>query len=355
MKKKLLGILLTVAMVSSMLVGCGGSTDTQGDANQVTEQQGTEADAEAAAGDAADAVPESDAEGQKITALFFSLEGEFFQMFDGLLKEGLEAKGYTYESQSSNADPVTMIEQLENAVAAGTDAIWMWAVSGEAVADACKAAREAGVKVYAFVQNPGEDACDVFRGTDETACGEAIAEMAMEWADKEYADAEAGTIKTIIMGNTDSSQQKERYEAMQAKLAEDERFEILEAVAIEASTVAAQTTTENMFSKYGEIDCVLTPAGEMGLGVLAYTHSEGSPIEDPTTVAVFGTELSEEIASYIKDGSMKGTIMNGGVPAENVAAQVDQLDKLLKGEAVDAFSAVDLGKVTIDNVTQYGY
>ena len=47
--------------------------------------------------------------------------------------------------------------------------------------------------------------------------------------------------------------------------------------------------------------------------------------------------------------------MNGGVPAENVKAQAEQIDKLLKGEEVEAFSGVDLSKVTIDNLEQFGY
>ncbi|MCF0229795.1 MAG: sugar ABC transporter substrate-binding protein [Parasporobacterium sp.] len=292
--------------------------------------------------------------GKKVTALFFSLEGEFFQMFDGLLKQELEAKGYAYESQSSNFDPITMCEQIENAAIGGTDLIWTWAVSGEAIADTCKRVREDyGVKVYSFVQNPGEGNVDVFRGTDETICGNSIVEMAMEWADKNGIEGE-GAVKTLIYGNEDSTQQKERYEAVKAKITEDKRFEVLECVSLEASTVAAQSTTENMFAKYPVINCVITPSGEMALGVLAYTHSESSPVA-PTDVAVFGTELNEEIASYIKDGSLIGTIMNGGIPAENVKAQAQQIDDLLQGKEVEAFSPVDMGKVTIENVEQYGY
>ena len=344
MKKRLVSLVTAVVMAATLLMGCG--SDKAAENTKDTASQAAES--------VADQIAEDVAAGKKVTALFFSLEGEFFQMFDGMLKEQLEAKGYEYESQSSNADPVTMIEQIENAVAGGTDAIWTWAVSGEAIADACKRAREAGVIVYSFVQDPGEEACDVFRGTDEQDCGYSIVEMAMEWADKNYPDAEAGSIKTVIYGNEDSTQQKERFEAVKEKIKEDPRFEVLEEVSLEASTVAAQTTTENMFGKYGEIHCIITPAGEMALGVLAYTHSEGSPVA-PTELAVFGTELNEEIASYIKDGSLIGTIMNGGVPAENVTAQVEQLDKLLQGETVDHFSPVDMGKVTIDNVAQYGY
>lgn len=350
MKKKLLSVLLTVAMAATLLVGCGGENDAQEAAgNDASQQQ------DASEEEQPDASGETDASGKKVTALFISLEGEYFTIFDSLLKEGLEEKGYTYESQSCNMDAVTMIEQIENAVAGGTDLIWMWAPSGEAVSDACKAAREQGVMVYAFIQDPGEASCDVFRGTDEKICGESVAEMASEWADKEYADAEDGAIKTVIFGNTDSSQQKERFEAIQAKIAEDTRFEVLEAVAIEASTVASQTTTENMFSKYGDIDCFITTGGEFALGVLAYTHSEGSPITDPTSVAVFGTELNEELASYIKDGSLKGTIMNGGIVTENIAEQIKQIDQLLKGEEIEHFSIVDMGKVTSENLTDYGF
>lgn len=344
MMKKLLSIILTISMLAVLLVGCNNNDNkTQNTADNINQQQNN-----------SDTAVQSDASGKKVTALFISLEGEYFTIFDSLLKEGLEAKGYVYESQSCNMDSVTMIEQIENAVAGGTDLIWMWAPNGEAVSDACKAAKEKGVAIYAFIQNPGDESCDVFRGTDEKVCGNSVAEMAMEWADKEYAGAEDGAIKTVIFGNTDSSQQKERFEAIQSKISEDSRFEVLESVAIEASTVASQAATENMFSKYGDIDCFITTGGEFALGVLAYTHSEACPV-DMSSVAVFGTELNEELASYIKDGTLKGTIMNGGIVTENIATQIDQMDKLLKGESVEHLSIVDMGKVTIENLSDYGF
>ena len=336
-------ILLVVVMIATLIMGCSSENKAQDSVDDTKQQNVDNAGSN-----------QTNTQGKKVTALFISLEGEYFTIFDKLLKEGLEAKGYVYESQSCNMDSVTMIEQIENAVAGGTDLIWMWAPNGDVVSDACKAAREQGVLVYAFIQNPGDEACDVFRGTDEKICGESVAEMTMEWADKEYTDAADGTIKTVIFGNTDSSQQKERFEAIQSKIAEDPRFDVLESVAMETSTVAAQSATENMFSKYGDIDCFITTGGEFALGVLAYTHSESCPV-DASAVAVFGTELNEEVASYIKDGTLKGTIMNGGIVTENIATQIDQMDKLLKGEEVEHFSIVDMGKVTIENLSDYGF
>lgn len=347
MKRRVLGLLIAMVMVVSMLAGCG-ETET-------ADKAGTADKAEAEAQQAAETVSENTGESKRVTALFFSLEGEYFKVFDTVLKEKLEAKGYIYESQSSNMDALVMIEQIENAVASGTDMIWLWPTSGLAVADACKAAKDAGVLVYAFVQNPGEDACHVFRGTDEYECGATIAQLASEWADKNRADAGEGEIKAIVFGTTSSTESKERFEAVQEVIGQDSRFEILESVDFENSTVEGQTTTENMFSKYDDIDIFLCPAGAQELGVLAYTHSETAPLESPTDVIVVGSDLTEEIANYIKDGSVYGTVVNGGIVEENLAIQADQIEKMFNGEAVDAFSPVDMGRVTLDNLSDYGY
>jgi len=49
MKKKMLGVLLSAAMVMTMLVGCGGGSSDSGD---TAEQEATEAPAEDGTGDA---------------------------------------------------------------------------------------------------------------------------------------------------------------------------------------------------------------------------------------------------------------------------------------------------------------
>jgi len=39
----------------------------------------------------------------------------------------------------------------------------------------------------------------------------------------------------------------------------------------------------------------------------------------------------------------------------NIATQVDEMDKLMKGEIEGGFSAVDIGRCTPDNLAEYGY
>lgn len=357
MKKRMLSLLLSITMGILLLTGCqgdSGASDAGADApveNQDAaggEEEKPETPDDSAAADA------SNDEKKKVTGLFLSLEGEYFSLLDTLLRQGLEEKGYAYESQSCNMDPVTMIEQVENAVANGTDMIWIWSPSGEALHDACKAAKDQGVLVYAFVMDVGEDACDVIRGNDPVTGGETIAELASEWADKNW--TEDRPIRTILYGNTDTSNLKQVYDAMASKVKEDARFEILEECTFEVSVATAQSYTENMFSKHGEIDCIIASGGEQALGACAYTHSENSPVaSDPTKVAVFGTEITEETAFYMKDGSIKGLAVNGGIITENIAVQVEEMDTLLQGGTVEHFSKVDTGKCTLENIADYGF
>ncbi len=351
MKKKLLTMLLAAAMAVTMLVGCGGASgddSASGADAQISAQEEAE--------DAASAVDGAlSGEGKKVTALFLSLEGEYFTYLDTLLEEEMTSRGYEYESQSSNMDDVTMIEQIENAVAGGTDAIWTWCVNGDVIADALKAARAQGVYVYSFIQNPGEDACDIFRGTDETVCGQTIAKMAFAWADEKYPDAAAGSIKTVVIGNEDSTGMKERTDALVEALKADGRFEVMENVLTEMSVVSSQTTTENMFNKYEDIDCIATVGGEFVLGVSAYLTSESCPLDDPTSIGVVGAEINTELAEYMRQGIYKGAAVNGGNITENIAQQAVELDSLMQGETMEKFSAVDIGECTIDNLEEFGY
>ena len=287
MRKRFMGVILAMVLIVTAFSGCSsGGNDTKGSGSDTQAPKTTQAQTDAAKETAATAAADIDetlsggnnaANGDlKVTALFFSLEGEYFSVIDQCLRDDVTGYGYQYESQSSNSDALTMVEQIENAVANGTDCIWIWSLNGATVADALKSAKDQGVKVVSFVTDPGRDACDVYRGSDNLYSGECISQLAIEWADRVYGkDAAEGSINTVLVGSTAMTEMKERGEGMAQKIAEDKRFNVLEIVDTELSTVAAQQITENMFNKYGDIDCFITTGGELALGVISYTTSPG--------------------------------------------------------------------------------
>lgn len=355
MKKRLWGILLCAAMIIVAVSGC--SQNGKDSTEESNEGMATEAASEIAENINETLSGDVNKADLKVTALFYSLEGEYFSILDTLLEENITGYGYQYESQSSNNDSLAMVEQIENAVANGTDCIWIWTLNGPTVADALKSAREnEGVKVLAFVSDPGVDARDVFRGSDSVYSGECISQLAMEWADKVFGeDAEEGSINTILIGSTTQTEMKERLEGMESKIKTDPRFNILEVVDNESSTVAAQQVTENMFNKYGEIDCFITSGGEIALGVIGYTTSEGSPVKDHEKFGIFGTEINEELASYMKEDIYDGSVVNGGKIEDNIKVMAQIIDDLLTGKELDSEIPVDMGLLTKDLLADYGY
>ena len=360
MKKKILGIALATAMCAGMLAGCGGSNSSSSSsakAESTTSSASSTKEESKAASTSEGSTAEASGEGKTVAGLFFSLEGEYFTLLDDMLRQGLEAKGYTYESQSSNFDAVTQIEQIENSAAKKVDAIWVWAVDGRQVHDALKAAKDQGIVIYSFVQNPGDDAATMVRGTDETICGTTLAEMAIEWADKEYGkDAPEGSIKTLFIANENSDNQKVRCDTALEVLSKDKRFDIIEKATSDGSTVNTQALTENMFSKYGDnIDCIVSSGGEDALGVAAYLASESCIASDPVAIGNISVEINEELAAYMKEGLYDAAAVNGGNIVNNIATQVEELDKLLKGEIEGGFSAVEIGRCTPENLAEYGY
>ena len=88
--KKIISLILVIAMCVGMLAACGGSSapaTTAAPAETTAAPAGTEAPVE------------QTGEGKTIEALFFSLEGEYFTSLDDMLRAGLEAKGYRYQAE----------------------------------------------------------------------------------------------------------------------------------------------------------------------------------------------------------------------------------------------------------------
>jgi ABC-type sugar transport system substrate-binding protein len=367
MKKKVLSIALAAALGATMFAGCGSGESDQASTPASTSQASTddtsEGSADATSEESTDATSEASGEatgdvaGKKVEALFFSLEGEFYNLFNTLLDEGLSAQGVEYNAQSANMDDVTLITQLENAVANGTDLCWVWALNGDAVADACKAALDAGTMVYTFVQDPGEENRTRARGTDEEMVGQTIGQIATQWADENRPDAGDGEISAIVFGNTSSTNMKERTDAVVANL--DSRFNIVENVDVEMSTPEAKTTMENMVAKYGDtIDAYFCVSGNQVIGICSYLDSDACMI-DKEKVGVIGTEITEELADYVNKGLYYGGAVIGGNPNVNAEAQVEEMLTLL-AEGPDAFgdetfSPVEVTVVDSTNLAEYGY
>ena len=171
MKKKLLSALLCVAMVASLVVGCGAKEEAAAPEAPATEEAAPEAEAEA---------PE--AEG----GYHFEIVSKGFQhAFWQAVYKGAETKAaelgdtMNFVGPNSESDIADQVQMINNAINAQPAAIGLAALDTNAAMDAITQAQAAGIPIIGFdsgVPGAPEGAIYANAATDNYAAGQLAAE-----------------------------------------------------------------------------------------------------------------------------------------------------------------------------------
>ena len=344
--KQTIALIICVVMIFSM-AACG-STATQPAATAASETAAAPAAASEATG-----------EGKKVAYLTMSSEGDYWQFLEACIVNACSEYGISVDIINADYDPVRQVEQIENAILQGYDLFFVLATDPNAIADSCKKAMDAGIPVYEFIKDSGEGFRTSFRGTDETVIGTSLVEYAGEWASETFGGGN-GSCNVIVVGGNSAGSETERYEAVCAAVEADPQFNILEELRAETSQSAAQSTTENLLAKYNDVDMIIFCSVEMGLGAVTYIESDASPIKDFSKFALFCGGLSQEAADDMYraadgKGVIRGTINTGGSNDESAHEIAAQINRILSGEDFETFDIVPAVRVSVDNLSVFGY
>ncbi|MDE7358241.1 MAG: sugar-binding protein [Lachnospiraceae bacterium] len=207
MKKKVLGTLLSVAMVASMLVGCGGgSAETAAPA--ATDEAPAAAD-EAPAADAADvaadeaAAAATSAGGKKVGVAMPTQSSERWINDGANMKAQLESLGYEVDLQYAEDDVQAQVSQIENMIASGVNCLVIASIDSDALVNVEAQAKEAGIPIIAYDRLlMNTDAVSYYATFDNKGVGTAIGKYIEDNANLDPADP-----KTIefFMGSPDDN------------------------------------------------------------------------------------------------------------------------------------------------------
>lgn len=145
MKKKVLGALLSVAMLASLLTGCGGSGETvqaeaQTEAAETEQEQAPEeapAEAESAGGGLVGvAMPTKDLQ-------------RWNQDGSNMEAQLIEA-GYEVDIQYASNDIQTQVSQIENMISNGCQLLVIASIDGDSLGTVLAQAKDAGIPVIAY-------------------------------------------------------------------------------------------------------------------------------------------------------------------------------------------------------------
>ncbi len=211
MKKKVLGTFLSIAMVASMLVGCGGGDAAPAEeaAAPAAEAEAPAADDAAPADDAADAAVDeaaaaTEATGGKKVGVAMPTQSSERWINDGAnMKAQLEALGYEVDLQYAEDDVQAQVSQIENMIASGVNCLVIASIDSSALVNVEAQAKEAGIPIIAYDRLLMDtDAVSYYATFDNKGVGTAIGKYI-----EEHADLSPDDPKTIefFMGSPDDN------------------------------------------------------------------------------------------------------------------------------------------------------
>lgn len=204
MKKKVLGTLLSVAMVASMLVGCGGDSAPAAETAAPAAAEDSSSEEAAPAADAAtDAAAAVTSGGGKVGVAMPTQSSERWINDGANMKAQLEALGYEVDLQYAEDDVQMQVSQIENMIASGVNCLVIASIDSSALVNVEAQAKDAGIPIIAYDRLLMDtDAVSYYATFDNKGVGTAIGKYIEDNANLDPANPQ--TIE-FFMGSPDDN------------------------------------------------------------------------------------------------------------------------------------------------------
>ena len=334
MKKKVLALILTLAM-SLSLAACGGS----GSSDAGSSSAGS-SDAGSSGSDTQQSAP---ADGSvKVAVVLKTLASEYW----GYVKTGCDAAAadlgveVVVVGPGAESDIEGQVSMIEQQIGAGCDAIVCAPNDAGAAIAALQSAIDQNIPVLAVDTNVGIDGQTCFVGTSNV---DAAKEGGL-WAAEQAGDGAKAVIIYGQEGDNTSNMRREGYEAA----CSESGVEVLSALSGQNTTDGATKTMEDLLNAYpDQINIVLCHNDDTAIGAMNACKSAG--VSD---VIIVGFDGNESAVKLILDGELvKATVAQQ--PYEMGYQVVENAVKAVKGESVDEVVNAPVQVVTAENGQAY--
>ena len=329
--KKLLSVLLGVMFLASTLVGCGGKT--QDDAKPA-ETETTTKTAEAAK-------DEPSGSPKKVAFICKS----YTDTLCVWVKDEIEKKAVDYKDQftvdclDSKNTSSTQIEQIENCVASGYDAIIFQQVDAEAPVEAVKAAVNKGIKVIVTTGSINDGGASTYIDADPVQQGSLLAEYAVS---KFPENAKVA----ILQGPAGNFHANGREEGFKKVLGATKGVEIVAEEIGEWQKDKAMTIVQNWLVAYPDLGVIMAHNDDMALGAIEAIKMAGKEGK----IQVYGIDATAVGCQAIQAGTLGASVFQNAVDYADLA--LEYASAHFKGEEKES-TRIDSELVTPENVADY--
>ncbi|MGL4312140.1 MAG: substrate-binding domain-containing protein [Paracoccaceae bacterium] len=280
----------------------------------------------------------------------------FDNNFQTLLRQGIEARagevGAEVQIEDAQNDSAKQLDQINNFIASGVDAIIVTLVDTAASPAITEAAKAGGVPlVYVNLEPQDLSALpenQVYVGSNEIESGTLGAFEACKLLRAQ--GKSSGAEGFIIMGSLSHQAALQRTKDVEDIVGTDmcSFIKINDKQSSEWSREGAQNLMTNWLSTGATPDVVFANNDESALGAILSLKSANIPMED---VVVVGVDATADALQFMQAGDLDVTVF------QNAKAQggggVDVALKLVKGEPVERVNYVPFELVTPANMADY--
>lgn len=314
MKKKVLSVILCVAMVAVLAVGCTTKSPVSG------------------GDDKKDDSTKNDGK-YKVGITIQSLKNDYWAGVMGKLKDLIEAKGWEVTLQDCSDNSATQISQIENFITSGCDLIMVHPSDANAVETVCKQAMDAGIKVMCWDDPMKNTTADWV--LDNTALGKEIGKTAADFINKNYTVDKPAEV--CVIGKPSTKVLLERANGIKEGLEEycdKGNYKIVSEVdGLEANE--ALTNVETVLQAHPDCSVFVgVGAGAMIGSNEALLQKYGGAGKIPANVGVITTDVTMQQLKSLQAGNeaVRAIVGFEGSNTDTAQACLDMFEKIKSGE-----------------------
>lgn len=283
--KKILALMLVLALVVVCFVGCTTTADAPDDANTSDDSKVDDADD--------DKTDDNDASGESYKFVFncTTTDNEYFSDVAAGCKEYCDANGIAFTFEGCDFDAAKQVDAFENYISAGYNAIMCCPVDPASLEDVIKKAQDKGIVVIGQAQ--GIDIADGNSIVDDYEYGVNLAKAAIAWIEKYFPGEE---VEAALLTLDGVEQTKLRGDGMQKTL-EDAGVKIVNRQIAETAEQGA-SVAETILTANPNLEVIVCVNDNAAIGAWQAVDAAGK-ITDRFYIG--GGDYTSAIVPYLED------------------------------------------------------
>lgn len=274
-----------------------------------------------------------------IGASYMTMNNEFYKILSEEISNRVEMEGDRLVLRDPALSVERQIEQIEEMLSMGIDALVVTPVEWKSLSDVLKKAKEKGVYIIVVDSNlEDESLADCTITSDNYSAGHIVGEYFLE--ENEEADL-------VVMTHNETRSGQDRVQGFLDAVTQNPDIRVVKTVDCDGQLEIAMPKMQSIIEEENKFDSVFCLNDLASVGVVA-ALDENQMLDG---VKVYGVDASPDAKALIKEGMMSASAAQ--FPSKIGQEAADVIYRLLAGEAVEKDISVPVELVTQDNVEQF--